>query len=168
MKGILRVTGDGSGVAPTAGKETVCFLPSSILYRKLRKRWGEVNIYQRGNNWLWLRDSYQKQCSRCFQNQTMIMLTLLPYFTVQDRQKKGTIFSLENAHSLLRTCQLWGKRLCPDRCGSVDWALSHRAEGHQFYSRSGHMLGLQVPSQAEAIHVSLPLFLLPSPHSKYK
>ena len=37
-------------------------------------------------------------------------------------------------------------KFTPDWCGSVGWASSCKAEGHQFDSRSGHMPGLQVQS----------------------
>ena len=41
---------------------------------------------------------------------------------------------------------------CPDQCGSVVWASSHKAKGHQLDSQSGHMLWLQVwaPVRAHA------------------
>ena len=66
-------------------------------------------------------------------------------------------------------------KISPDQCGSVGWVLYHRAKGHQFYSWSEHMLGLQVWSLVGAhmrgnqsmflshIDVSFPLFLPPSP-----
>ena len=54
---------------------------------------------------------------------------------------------------------------CPDRCGSVGWASSHKAKGCLFNFWWGHMPGLQVPGEEEP-HVSpCPSFKSPSPKS---
>ena len=65
--------------------------------------------------------------------------------------------------------------LGPDPCGSFGWASSCKAKGLRFYSRSGHMPGLQVRSSVAEhmrgngsmflshVDVSLLLFLPPSP-----
>lgn len=89
--------GEGRGIH---SRERDDLLPLFLhpVSRKLRKRWGEVSSYQRGNNWPWLRDFDQKQCSRCFDSRTMALILLL--FAVQDRQKGGTIFSQEKCLSL--------------------------------------------------------------------
>ena len=76
----------------------------------------------------------------------------------------------ENFNSIKK--RAWG----PDLCGSVAWALSHKAKGHWFDSMLGHMPGWQVQSLVRVhtrsnqlmflshINVSLPfsLPLLPS------
>ena len=54
---------------------------------------------------------------------------------------------------------------CPDRCGSVARALSRKAKGHVFDSRSGHMPGLRPnpgatePCFSPSLSPSIPLSL---------
>ena len=53
---------------------------------------------------------------------------------------------------------------CPNQYGSVGWASSCKAKGHQFNSQPGHMPGFCPPYDRQLIDVShiyasLPLFL---------
>ena len=72
------------------------------------------------------------------------------------------------------------KNNCSDWCGSGDWTLSHKLNGHWVNSQSGHMPRLQVQPPVTACgrgnqsmflshtDVSLPVFLLPSLKNKSK
>ena len=102
----------------------------------------------------------------------LCMNSLLQTFSGVMFPHPAQLFAAAMTSTCCSLCLAKSHSSCPDWCGSVGWASSHRPKGQWFDSRSGHMPGLwarsPVGSTQEAtthqcfspsLSPSLPLFL---------